>query len=960
MAKKVRDVLLVSNPYDAFIMEEDGRLSGRIIHEYHGLNLSRPPRLTWVSTGRDALAALSKTGFDIVIIMPRLDDMESTGLGAAVKARFPHLPVFLLTHAPSPALVDAQPDDVSPFDKMYVWQGSTDLLLALIKNVEDRMNVAVDTRLGRVPVILLVEDDPLFTSAILPLLYREIVLQTQRVMEESINDEHRLLHMRARPKLLIAETYEKALQVYREFEHRLLCIISDVRFPKNGKMDNCAGVSLLRMIRREHSDIALLNLSSNEENREAALSIPAVFLNKHASTFLQEIRNFFIEHLGFGEFVFRSPDGKEVCRAKNIRGMEKILPQVPEDVLVHHASKNHFSTWLRARAEIELADRIRPVNVSDFQNARDLRDYIIRCLSEYRRDRQKGAVIDFSENDFDPESDFVKMGNGSLGGKARGLAFVSTLLRESDVTALKFPHIHISIPKTLVITTDGFDMFMENANLQNSVWEEADDDLIEASFLSAPFPEVLRRDLGIFLSEIRHPLAVRSSSLLEDSLSHPFAGIYQTFMTPNAHPDLSVRLDELITAIKRVFASVFLKAARRFSENTHQSSEPDKMAVIIQQVVGSRHGNFFYPAVSGIAHSYNFYPAGHMKREEGVACIALGLGKTVVDGSGGLRFSPKHPELLPGFSTVDEILKNAQRRFYALRLDKSEANTDALVQLSIEDAASHFPVSYLSSRYIPEEHRIRTTGGDTGYPVLTFDSILKRQDFPLDQILTQLLEIGRKGMGGAVEMEFAIDFSADKKNLPVFAILQLRPSPQVHGQKVVSIDRQDLQKAICTSETALGNGRFEDIEDIVYVDPEAFEPSKTLEIARHIGKIGRSLQRDGRKYMLIGPGRWGSADPFLGIPVRWEDISGAGIIIETASEKMRATPSQGSHFFHNIIARGIGFITIKPGNGDKISWEWLNSLPEISKTAFVRHVRATPAPVIKIDGKTSRAVIHEQ
>lgn len=960
MAKKVREVLLVSNPYDAFIMEEDGRLAGRIIHEYHGLNLSRPPRLTWVSTGRDALAALSKTGFDMVIIMPRLDDMDCARLAAAIKARFPDLPVFLLTHAPGPALADSLTGNTSPFEKMYVWQGTTDLLLAMIKGVEDRMNVAVDTRLGRVAVILLVEDDPLFASAVMPLLYREIVLQTQQVMEESINEEHRLLRMRARPKLLTAETYEDAHRLYREFEPHILCVISDVRFPKNGKMDALAGVSLLRMIRREHPDIALLNLSSNEKNREEALSIPAVFLNKDASTLLRGIRNFFMEHLGFGAFVFRNSDGKEVGRARNLRSMEKILPEIPDDVLRYHASRNHFSTWFRARGEIELADRVRPLHASDFSNAQDIREYMLRCLSENRRGRQRGFVIDFSAEDFDPESNFVKIGNGSLGGKARGLAFLSTLLRDSDALRRELPHIRICIPKTLVITTDAFDRFMENADLQKAVAEEAADDVIEASFLAAPFPEKLRRNLEIFLSEVRHPLAVRSSSLLEDSHSQPLAGIYHTCMVPNVHSDLSVRLEALLIAIKRVFASVFSKASRNFSQNALHRSEPDKMAVIIQQLVGSRHGDLFYPAISGVAHSYNFYPAGHMKREEGVACIALGLGKTVVEGSAGLRFSPKYPELLPGFSTVDEILNNAQHRFYALRLTGSEENTDALVQLSVEEAHSHFPVSYLSSRYIPEEHRIRSTGGDAGYPVLTFDSILKQKDFPLDRVLMHLLEIGRKGMGGAVEIEFAADFPADRDKPPVFAVLQLRPSPQMQGWSDVDIKQQDRQQAVCVSERALGNGLFEDIADIVYVDPEAFEPSKTPEIARQIGKVGRSLHRDGRKFILIGPGRWGSADPFLGIPVKWEDISGAGLIIETASKKVRSTPSQGSHFFHNITARGIGYITIRPDSGDRISWKWLSTLPKISETAFVRHVKAVPAPVIKIDGKTSRAVILEK
>jgi hypothetical protein len=786
-------------------------------------------------------------------------------------------------------------------------------------------------------------------------------------MEESVNEEHRLLRMRARPKLLTAETWEEARQLFLEFEAHLLCIITDGRFPKNGKMDDDAGISLLRMIRQKHPDMPLLNLSANETHREAALSVPAAFINKNTTTLLEEIRAFFTRHLGFGDFIFKNADSEEIGRARNLRSMEKILPEIPEDDLIRHAAGNHFSTWFRARGEIELAHRVRPLGVSDFSSTRSMRDHMIHCLRENRKRQRKAVVIDFSPEDFDPESDFVKIGDGSLGGKARGLAFMSTLIQDETELAEKFPHIDIRVPNALVITTEGFDIFLESTDLQRVVAGRDDDDSVIEAFLAAPFPETLRSNLGRYLSEVKGPLAVRSSSLLEDSHSQPFAGIYYTGMVPNVHEDPQVRMESLITAIKRVFASVFLRAARTFSENTLHRSESDKMAVIIQKVVGSRHGDVFYPAISGVAHSYNFYPVGPMEREEGVACIALGLGKSVVEGSDGLRFSPRHPGFLPGFSSVDDILENAQRRFYALRLtdpgpgaSTEDTAADALVQLTVDEARHHFPVSYLSSRYIPEEHRIRTTGGSTGHRVLTFDNILKLKAFPLDRILEHLLEIGQKGMGGAVEMEFAIDFSADSKKPPVFAILQLRPSARMQGQKEVAIGEKDRQGAICFSTKALGNGKFEDIEDIIYVDPVAFDPSKTPEIAKQIGKLSRSIAGAGRKYILIGPGRWGSADPWLGIPVRWEDISDAGIIIETASERMKATPSQGSHFFHNITARGICYITVAPDCDDRINWEWLHSRPAVSGTAFVRHVRSVPAPIVKIDGKTSCAVILEK
>jgi CheY-like chemotaxis protein len=965
MAKKVREVLLVSNPYDAFIMEEDGRLAGRIIHEYRGLNLSRPPRLTWASTGREALSALETTRFDIVITMPRLDDMDCTQLAEAVRSRSPHLPVFLLAHATSPAVADYTPLRFSPFEKMYVWQGNTDLLLALIKSVEDRMNVEADTQLGRVPVIILVEDDPLFTSALLPLLYREIVMQTQRVMDDSINEEYKLLRMRARPKLLTAETFEEAEALYRKYATNMLCLISDVRFPKNGVPDPAAGVDLLRMIRRESPDIALLNLSLEENNRKAAQEIPAAFLNKQSPKLLQAIRIFFTDHLGFGDFIFRNPDGREVGRAHNLRCMEKTLPDIPDESLLFHASGNHFSTWFMARSEIELAHRIRPLTASDFSSVRELREYMIKSLSENRKERLRGAVMDFSPEEFDPDSEFVKIGGGSIGGKARGLAFFSSLLQGAGSLATDFPGIKIRIPKSLIITTDGFDQFMEEADLKQATEGTMEDEAVKAAFLAAPFPDTLRQALSVFLSEVRNPLAVRSSSLLEDSQSQPFAGIYQTVMVPNAHQDPSVRLGQLIRSVKLVFASLFLEGARTFSENVLQGSGSDKMAVMIQQLAGSRHGDVFYPAVSGVANSYNFYPVPPMTPEEGVVSIALGLGKSVVEGYDALRFSPKYPEMLPGFSTVDDILRNAQHRFFALRLVPPEdppgaEGTDAVVSLAVEAAQTHPPVSFLSSRYIPEEHRIRDTGGEAGHPVVTFASLLKQKQIPLPQLVMRLLEIVRKGMGGPVEMEFALDLPDGEKTLPVFSVLQIRPAPQVYSRHEVAIHAEDFERAICGSSMALGNGRFEDIVDIVYVDPDMFDPSKTREIAKAIGKINRQLQRDGRKYILIGPGRWGSADPWLGIPVKWEDISGVAIIIETASEKMRSSPSQGAHFFRNITARGISYITIKPDNGDRLAWKWFSALPEISKTFSVRHVRTDSGTVIKIDGRTSRAVIYEK
>lgn len=960
MPMKVNEILLVSSRYDAFIMEEDGRLAGRIVHEYRGLNLSRPPRLTWVSTAQDALADIEKNQYDIVVTMPRLDDMAPFDLVKIIKSRLPHLPVFLLTHTTSPILREFESSSVAKFDGTFVWHGNTDLLLALIKNVEDRLNVANDTREANVRVIVLVEDSPLYASSILPLLYREVVLQTQRVMEESVNEEHRLLRMRARPKILVAKTYEEAKLLYDQYRPYIISVISDIRFPRNGKMDATAGVSLLTMVKEKSPDIAVLNLSSDDAYRNSALAIPAAFINKNSPFLHTEIRNFFIDYLGFGDFVFRTPDGKEVGRADNLKTMEKTLSSLPNDSVLYHASRNDFSIWFMARSEIELASKLRPLTISDFSGPEDIKTYLASCLKDQRKARQQGIVTDFSNAGNDPDYDFIKIGNGSMGGKARGLAFMSSLLINEPSLREEFSNVNIVIPKTVVITTEEFDVFMTENNLKRLAFETLSDTQIRESFLTASLSNHLIKTLEVFLNHATYPLAVRSSSLMEDSQAQPFAGIYQTYMVPNINKDMSMRLGALARAIKLVFASTYLEVSRSFSESTFHRAEEEKMAVIVQQVVGSRQEDFFYPALSGVVHSYNFYPVSPMQPEDGVAHIALGLGKTVMDGGTSLRFSPKHPEFLPGFSTIEEILKNSQRSFYAMKL--SGVDTAAavekdlsLVQLEIGEAKNHFPLTLLCGTYIHEEHRIRPSLRASGSPVLTFASVLRGKILPLARVLTRILDIGRRGMGGPVEIEFAVDFQ--QKGAATFAILQIRPLVLDRYQRAVEITPPDLHAAACVSNMALGNGWVDDIVDIVFVKPESFDPGNTIVIAEEIGKMNHQIKKEGKPYLLVGPGRWGSADPWLGIPVKWKDISAVKVIVEIDSEKLKAMPSQGTHFFHNITSMGICYLTIQSESGGRFDWSWLTSLPIVTESTYVKHV-ASPSPLlIKVDGKKSCAVI---
>lgn len=963
MARKINDILLVSSPYDAFIMEEDGRLAERIIHEYRGLNLSRPPKINWVCTAQEALQALSRKPFDMVITMPHLDDMDAPSLGREIKKLYAELPVFLMTHSSGVILQNARYADRRAFDRLFVWCGNTDLLLALIKNVEDRMNVAFDTEHAKVRVIILVEDSPLYRSTILPLLYREIVLQTQAVMEESVNEQHRILRMRARPKILLAENFEEAEELYRRYNPYLLSIFTDVRFPRQGRLNARAGFEFIEQVKQTTPDLPLLVLSSEEDNRAEAQQLPAVFINKNSNSLNADIRRFFLEYLGFGDFVFRMPNGREVGRAASLRDMQKMLHSIPDESVFFHASRNDFSSWLMARSEIQMASRLRRIKATDFPTVVSMKDHLVSCILERRKGRQRGLISDFIPEAFDPETDFVKIGKGSLGGKARGLAFVSTLLKQNPEFQEKYPQLTILVPKVLVISTEGFDAFVAENNLKHLPVENLSDAEIAALFLAARLPEWLQHYLEVYLSHVSFPLAVRSSSLLEDAQHRPCAGIYFTYMIPNNDPDVKVRLAQLEQVVKLVYASTYMETPRAYARsNSMFRTEDEKMGVIIQQLIGRRQEDLFYPAFSGVAQSYNFYPLNHMKAEEGIAHVALGLGKTVVEGGTALRFSPRYPQFTPQFSTVDDILKNAQRFFYALRLDRfpetlGDRDDATLEKLEVDDALSHPPVQWLSSTYFPEENRIRDFFQESGYPVITFARILKHAAIPLPELLVDMLEMGRRGMGSPVEIEFAVNQPAAPGQKPEFALLQIRPMTVCQQHLDLEITISEMEAALLYTDNCLGSSKHQPITDIVYVKPDVFEPAYTPEVALEVGRMNKLLLQEKRQYLLIGPGRWGTADRWLGIPVAWHDISGVSAIVEAASAKMQADPSQGSHFFHNITSLDIAYLTLSRNSQDFIRWEWLAELPTVNETTWLRHVQAPQPLILKIDGRRARAIL---
>ncbi len=960
MSEKIRDILLVSTPYDAFIMEEDGSLPSKIVNEYRGLNLSSPPRLTKASSGAEALKILERQSFDLVITMPDLADIKTAELVMEIRSAHPEMPVILLAHRESD--IHENGNTCPVIDNEFIWTGNAELLLALVKSVEDRRNAPSDTAKGMVRVLILVEDSPLYRSLLLPLIYKVVVRQTVSLLEDSINEEHRMLKMRARPKILVAENYESAMALFRQYRPYVFGVISDTRYPRNCVMSEDAGFVFLSEIKKKIPHLPLLLLSTEARNRERAAEIQAVFIDKNSHRLYSEIEQFFLDYLGFGDFVFRCAEKQEICRASNLRELEKLLPELPDEPVAYHAKRHRFSNWLMARSEILLASEFAKMEISDFAGIQEVKEYIASSIRALRRYRQKGVIVQFTAKEFDPDiQEFLKIGKGSLGGKARGLAFISHMLRHRTELRKRYPELRIEVPRTLVIATDAFETFIAENRLSWSRFCNCTDQEVRERFLAADLPRWLYESLAAFLKKVHVPLSVRSSSLLEDAHVRPFTGLYKTCMIPNNHPDFFVRLQHLITAVKLVYASTYYEKPLAFARQISNQFQEDKMAVMIQQLVGKSYGAYLYPAISGTARSQNYYPVGDMRPEDGIAHICLGMGKILEEEEQVLRFSPRRPEFLPQFSTVEDILSNAQRYFYSLRIKdvpglfdpESDSN---LEKREIADVQEDFPVKSLCSTYIPEEHRIRDTGFMPGPKVMTFAPVLKYGSIPLPGLLSDLLDAGSRGIGGPAEIEFSVNLSEDRKKKSTFYFLQLRP---------MSADEEDLQirdseiaQAFCFSTHVMGHGQNSSMTDLVFVKPEDFDASATMKIAGEIGKFNGKLAAEKRSYLLAGPGRWGSSDRWLGIPVRWKDICAVGAMIEMRDGKINADASYGTHFFQKITAQGIHYITLDPQGGDRFEWEKVRALPIIRESTYLCHVRAEKPFILKNDGRSSRCVLY--
>jgi len=967
---KTRDILVISSFYNYFSMEEGGRLTSQIVNEYKGLRLENPPRITGVFSSVEAIQAITARDFDLVLIVPELENIDPFELGADIKRIKPNAPVILLSQNTRQINALTENANRGGIDHIFRWSGNSDLLFAIIKTVEDLKNAEHDVHLASVRIVVLVEDSPDYYSQLLPIIYKQIVNQIQALIEVGLTESQRALTLRARPKILLAKTYEEGLLLYEKFKSHLLCLVSDTRLPQGGELIADAGINLLTHIREESPDLPTLLLSTEETNKEKAEKNNLTFIDKNSPNIKKRLHDYCLEYLGFGDFIFRMPNGVEIDRAKNFLALEAKLHEVPNLSIACHAEHHHFARWVMARSEISLALMFRSINKSDFDSVDDLRKFLIDNINKLRSYRQKGVVSQYDKGNFDPEiRRFVRIGKGSLGGKARGLAFMSDQFRQHEDLQKKFPRINIKIPKTLVISTDLFESFVSKNNLRSLLRQKISDEKISQRFLNAKLPEGLLKNLMSYLKQVKYPLSIRSSSQMEDAHFQPYAGLYRTYMIPNNDPDLSIRLTQIVTAIKLVYASTYFEGPKRYSLSTSNQHSKESMAVIIQEVVGSRHGDYFYPAISGVAQSYNYYPYSRMKGDDGIVHMALGLGKTVVGGEKCIRFSPKYPMNMPEFSIVEDMLSNAQRTFYALKVKDYPDQLQFQVHSNLEkrevsSAEDEFPVRTLCSTYVPEEHRIRDVFDINGLKVLTHAKILKYRMFDIPQVIAELLALGKKRFGCAVEIEFSINLHPESERNADFHLLQIRPMHTKEAHQTVQIQDCDLQNAFCYSSKTLGNGISKEMLDIVYIKPDEFRTEITREIAREINQINRRLETENRSYLLAGPGRWGGSDRWLGIPVKWRDISKVGAIVELRNEKLSVDHSQGSHFFHNITSLGIHYIMINelsaggPNGADEFfDWKWVDSLPAVSETSFIRHVRLEKPMILKIDGRKSQCVI---
>ncbi len=963
MQNRILKVLLISSNYDAFMLEEDGRIDEQIFNEYVSLNLKHPPIFVKVNSAKDAFKVLAEEQIDLIISMLSIGDMPAIDLVKEMKAIYPNKPVVVLTQMSREVNFLLETEALSVADYVFSWLGNTNLLLAIIKLIEDKMNVEHDVKEVGVQTILLVEDSIRFYSIYLPEIYRILFKQALTFVDEAMNQHQKMLRMRGRPKILLATNYEEALSLYKQYSMHTLGVISDISYKREGVKDPLAGIRLTQVLRKENPHLAILLQSSELRNEKFASELNVGFVYKHSKNLSIKLRKYLKESLAFGDFVFRDPKTlEEIGRASNLKELQSNIKNLPGEVLDYYSRKNSFSRWLNARSLFQIAQIFSPLTADEFDTTEDLRYYMYNVIASYRQTKGRGVIAKFDKKHFDDYQMFSRIGDGSIGGKARGLAFIDSLIKR-NVIIDHVDDVLITIPRTVVISTDVFDEFMEEQDLYDVAFSAdlTDEDILKR-FVQAKLPIRIAEDLQALIEVVHKPFAIRSSSVLEDSHYQPFAGIYSTYMIPSVS-DKTKMMKLLTNAIKSVYASVYFKASKSYMEATKNSLEEEKMGIVIQEVCGEYYGTRYYPTISGVARSVNFYPIGPEKSEDGIVNIAFGLGKTIVDGETSMRFSPKYPKKILQLSSTDMALRDTQNEFYALDLTKEEYDPSCdeginLIKLEVSDAEDDNALKLVASTYDYSNHMIKAGTHHRGRKILTFAGPLEYETFPLAKIIDSLLKTCQKEMNTPVEIEFAVNLDVKSGDPRVFSFLQLRPIVASQDSELVEITTEDIEHSLIYSESALGNGIDPSIHDVIYVKPSSFDASKTNEIALQLSILNQKMIREKKHYILVGPGRWGSSDPWLGIPVKWSQISMAKLIVESGLKDFRIDPSQGTHFFQNLTSFRVGYFNLNPYIGDGLyRSECLDQQVAIFEDKYIKHVQFEQALIYKIDGKTNKGVV---
>jgi len=965
MKRRIYQVLLISSTYDSFMLEEDGRIDETIFLEYVSLNLRYPPQFIKVTSEQEAFEMLEDKSIELVISMLNIEKTDTFDIAMRIKSQYPKIPIVVLTPFSREVNLKLAEKNLSAIDYVFCWLGNADILLAIIKLIEDKMNIDHDVRQG-VQAILLVEDSIRFYSSYLPNIYKILLKQSKTFVTEGLNEHQKMLRMRGRTRILLATNYEAAVKMWEKFKNNLLGIITDISFMREGETDKTAGIRFVEKVRAEDRYMPILFQSTDTEYESLARELKVGFLNKNSKTLSIELRNYIAEHFSFGDFVFIDPkNNREITRAVDLKSLQDKIFEIPDDSLLYHMQRNHFSKWLNARALFPIAEMFKEVSVTVFANDMDeAKRYIFDAITAFRINKAKGVIADFDRDRYDEYLQFARIGEGSIGGKARGLAFLDSLIKRNRLQD-QYEDVVISIPRTVVLGTDIFDEFMEENNLFEIALSDRSDKEILSRFVRARLPFRIHEDLYRFISCISNPIAIRSSSLLEDSHYQPFAGIYSTYMIPNIKFNERVMIDKLSEAIKSVYASAYFKDSKSYMAATLNMIDEEKMGIVLQEVTGRQYGDRFYPAISGVARSINFYPMAPEKPEDGIANIAFGLGKYIVDGGNGIRFSPKYPKKILQLSTPELALSETQKFFFALDLKPESFSPDPddtvnLMKLRIKDAESDHALKLVASTFDYESHQLKDGTISEGKRIITFSQILTHHTFPLAPILNQVLEIGQREMNKPVEIEFAVNLDMPKGKPKVFSLLQIRPiagKDESINLKPEEIRNEDV---LLISNTALGNGIIKGIVDFVYIKPDAFNAAKSLEIALRLDQLNEKFTVEKKNYVLVGPGRWGSSDPWLGIPVKWPQISAARLIVESGLDHYRIDPSQGTHFFQNLTSFRVGYFTINPFISDGFyDVDFLNNQPAFFEDEFIRHVRFEKPMRIELDGRKNFGVVYK-